>query len=112
MFSDVRFRWIRRQDDLLDGNQIVVAVGIAELERVLPGNIELVARNETLPAAEDVAGVNARRKGEDNSGEPHGGRRSVICGETCPAVSLLQRSRSNYRLNLSEKKQTQLMNRI
>ena len=40
---NIRLRRVRRQDNLLDGDDVVAAVGIAVLERVLPRNVELVA---------------------------------------------------------------------
>lgn len=66
---------VRRQHDLLDRDDVVRAVGIAELERVLAGDVEIVIRYSALSvAAEDVEGVGARRReGEDGRcGEPHG----------------------------------------
>jgi hypothetical protein len=37
----VRFRRVRRQDNLLNGDDVVAALGLAVLERVLARNVEL-----------------------------------------------------------------------
>ena len=80
---DLRLRRIRRQDDFLDFDDVVVTVGFAELEGVLARDCKIVFYKWALPsAANNIACVDARREGEDDCGEPHVDRLSVEdCGE-------------------------------
>lgn len=80
---DLRLGRIRRQNDFLDFDNVVVTVGFAELEGVLARDRKIVFHKWALPSAtQDIACVGARREGEDDCGEPHVDRVSVEdCGE-------------------------------
>jgi len=40
---NIRLGRVGGQDDLLNGNDIRAAIGLAELERILPGHVEVIA---------------------------------------------------------------------
>lgn len=71
---NVRFRWVRRQGNLLDIDDIVATVGIAVLEGVLAGNIERIPENSAaFVGAVDSEGAGARSRSKSDNGrrEPH-----------------------------------------
>jgi hypothetical protein len=71
---DIRFGRIRRQDHLLYGDDVPRAISLAELERVLAGNVQISPLDQSLvtAGAVDIAGVDARGKSKEKGGEPHG----------------------------------------
>jgi len=72
--SGTGLRWVRRQGNLFDIDDVVTTVGIAVLEGVLAGNIQRIPQSSALPvSAEDIEGAGARRRSESDNGrrEPH-----------------------------------------
>jgi len=65
--GDLRFGGVGAQDDLVNRDEVVAAVAVAELERVLARHVELAAPRHQVLAAAAVGGARAggRREGED-----------------------------------------------
>lgn len=71
---NIRLRRVWCQDDLLNNDDIVLAIGrgVAELQRRLAGNIEFIAGGDAVLAENAESGGARGKESDDCCGKPHG----------------------------------------